>query len=124
MGPGLIWAYGPDASAIAVGVTGSGPDIPGSPQIPTLTWEDLAGDLQLARHFCDQILIHSLEGCVWQGFMPRLQSFEWADVEGPPAGARAAAVLRASLRATLWASSHPWPVLGITAAAAWRWRRG
>jgi hypothetical protein len=126
LGPGLIWAYGPEAPAIAVGTTGGGPDIPGSPQMPSLSWEELAGDLRLARHFCDQILIHSLEGCVWRGFLPRLRSFEWADVEGPPDGARAAAALRTSLRAALWASAHPWPVLGITAAAwlAWRWRRG
>jgi hypothetical protein len=124
LGPGLIWVYGPEAAAIAVGTTGGGPDIPGSPQMPTLNWEELAGDLRLARHFCDQILIHSLEGCVWQGFLPRLRSFEWADVEGPPDGARAAAALRKSLRAALWASAHPWPVLGITAAAAWlTWRQ-
>jgi hypothetical protein len=101
LGPGLIWAYGPEAPAIAVGTTGGGPDIPGSPQMPTLNWEELAGDLRLARHFCDQILIHSLEGCVWQGFLPGLRSFEWADVEGPPDGAQAAAALRKSLRATL-----------------------
>jgi hypothetical protein len=127
LGPGLIWAYGPEAQVIAVGTTGGGPDLPGSPQMPALNWEQLAGDLRLARHFCDQILIHSLEGCVWQGFLPRLRSFEWADVQEPPDGARAAAALRKSLRATLWASAHPWPVLGITAAAAWlawRWRRG
>ena len=62
LGPGLIWAYGPEAAAIGVGTTGGGPDIPGSPQMPSLSWEELAGDLCLARHFCDQILIHSLEG--------------------------------------------------------------
>jgi len=126
LGPGLIWAYGPEAQAIAVGSTGGGPDIPGSPQMPTLSWEELAGDLRLARHFCDQILIHSLEGCVWQGFLPGLRSFEWTDIEGPPDSARAAAALRTSLRATLWGSAHPWPVLGITAIAAWLasgWRR-
>jgi hypothetical protein len=126
LGPGMIWAYGPQAQAIAVGTTGGGPDIPDSPQMPTLNWEQLAGDLRLARHFCDQILIHSLEGCVWQGFLPRLRAFEWADVDGPPAGARAAAALRHGLRAALWASAHPWPVLGIPAGSAWlawRWLR-
>ena len=87
LGPGLIWAYGHQAPAIGVGTTGGGPDIPGSPQMPSLSWEELAGDLRLARHFCDQILIHSLEGCVWQGFLGRLRSFEWADVAGPPRGA-------------------------------------
>ena len=108
-----------------MGTTGGGPDIADSPQMPTLNWAQLAGDLRLARHFCDQILIHSLEGCVWQGFLPRLRSFEWTDVKGPPGGARAAAALRRGLRAALWASAHPWPVLGITAASAWltwRWR--
>jgi hypothetical protein len=119
LGPGLIWAYGREAAAIAVGTTGGGPDIPGSPQLPTLTWEELAGDLRLARHFCDRILIHSLEGCVWHGFLPRLRLLDWADVEGPPEGARAAAALRKALRATLWASAHPWPVLAIAAASAW-----
>jgi len=93
--------------------------------MPTLTWEQLAGDLRLARHFCDQILIHSLEGCVWQGFLPRLRSFEWADIDRPPDRARAAAALRRSLRAALWASAHPGLVLGLTAVAwlAWRCRR-
>jgi hypothetical protein len=124
LGPGLIWAYGPEAAAIAVGTTGGGPDIPGSPQMPTLNWQELAEDLRLARHFCDQILIHSLEGCIWQGFLHQLRSFEWADVEQPPDSAQAAAALRKSLRAALWASTHPWLVLGVTAAAAWLiWRR-
>jgi hypothetical protein len=59
-----------------VGTTGGGPDIPGSAQMPALTWAQLAGDLRLARHLCDQILIHSLEGCVWQSILPRLRSFE------------------------------------------------
>ena len=123
LGPGLIWAYGPEAAAIGVGTTGGGPDIPGSPQMPSLSWPELARDLRLARHFCDQILIHSLEGCVWQGFLPRLRAFEWADVERPPDGARAATALRRSLRAALWASAHPRLVLGITAASAWLIRR-
>jgi hypothetical protein len=125
LGPGLIWAYGPAAQAIGVGTTGGGPDIPGSPQMPALAWPELARDLRLARHFCDQVLIHSLEGCVWQGFLPRLRSFQWAEADEPPEGARAAAALRTTLRAALWASAHPWPVLGVTAAAwiTWRWRR-
>jgi hypothetical protein len=124
LGPGLIWAYGPQAAAIGVGSTGGGPDIPGSPQMPALSWHELARDLRLARHFCDHILIHSLEGCVWQGILPQLRSFEWTDIEGPPDGARAAAALRASLRAALWASAHPRPVLAVGVALAWlAWHR-
>jgi hypothetical protein len=126
LGPGLIWAYGPEAKAIAVGTTGGGPDIPGSPQMPTLSWQELARDLRLAYYFCDQILIHSLEGCVWQGFMPRLRSFEWAAATGPPDRTRAAMAMRQALRATLWTSAHPWTVVGFVAASSLllrRWRR-
>jgi hypothetical protein len=39
----VIWAHDPEAPTIAVGTTGGGPAIPGSPQMPTLTWEELAG---------------------------------------------------------------------------------
>jgi hypothetical protein len=68
VGPGILWSYGPEAEAIAVGTTGGGPDIPGHPQMPSLGWEEFARDLRLARHWTDQIYVHSLEGCVWQGF--------------------------------------------------------
>lgn len=116
LGPGLIWSYGPEAAAIGVGTTGGGPDIPGSPQMPSLSWEELARDLRLARRWCDQILIHSLEGCVWQGFLGRLRSFDWADTAAPPHGARAASGLRGSLRVALWASAHPQAVLASALA--------
>ena len=118
-GPGLIWAYGPEAAAIGVGTTGGGPDIPGSPQMPSLSWQELDRDLRLARHFCDRILIHSLEGCVWHGYLHRLRSFEWSVVPGPPEGARAAAGLRRALRTALWACAHPRPLLGVASASAW-----
>jgi hypothetical protein len=97
-----------------------------STRMSALTWEPLTGDLRLARHFCDQILIHSLERCVWQGHLSRLRSFEWTDIEGQPDGAQAAAALRCSLRVALWASAHPRLVLGVMAASAWlawRWHR-
>ena len=55
--------------------------------------------------------------------MPGLRSFEWTDVDGPPDGARAAAALRKTLCATLWASAHPRPMLAVTAAAALLARR-
>jgi hypothetical protein len=84
--------------------------------MPSLSWEELARDLQLARRWCDQILIHSLEGCVWQGFLGRLRSFDWADTAAAPPGARAASGLRGSLRVVLWASAHPQAVLGSALA--------
>ncbi len=107
LGPGLIWSYGPEAAAIGVGTTGGGPDIPGSPQMPSLSWEELARDLRLARHWCDQILIHSLEGCVWHGYLGRLRGFDWTEIAAPPHAMWTAAALRRSLRAVLRATAHP-----------------
>jgi hypothetical protein len=120
LGPGLIWNYGPEASAIGVGTTGGGPVIPGSPQLPVLSWDELARDLRLAGHWCDQILIHSLEGCVRQGFLGRLVSFDWTGTPKPPPQALAAAAAsRQALRAALRASAHPWAAL-ITTWATYR----
>ena len=127
IGPGLIWAYGPQAQAIGVGTTGGGPDIPGSPQMPTLSWEELERDLGLAWRWCDDMLIHSLEGCVWQNFLPRLRSFDWDAPVTPPWQTLPARGLRAALTASLWARGHPLPVLGAagaTATAGWLFARG
>jgi len=41
LGPAMIWSYGPQAQAIAVGSTGGGPDVPGQPQVPSLGWGEL-----------------------------------------------------------------------------------
>ena len=117
LGPGLLWSYGQEASAIAVGSTGGAPDIPGSPQVPTLNWDELARDLTLARHWSDQLLIHSLEGCVEQGFLPRLRSFTWPAAT-PPSGVLYANGLRSALRAVLWMSTHG-RALGLAFFSAW-----
>jgi hypothetical protein len=128
IGPGILWTYAPKAQAAGVGSTGGGPDIPGHPQVPALDWDELARDLRLARHWCDDLLIHSLEGCVQQGFLERLRSFDWdqAEAVAPPKTAGLAAGFRNILIAILWASAHPWRVLSIAAASAWlvsRWQR-
>jgi hypothetical protein len=116
VGPGFLWSYGDEAEAIGVGTTGGGPDIPGSPQMPTLGWAELERDLLLAFHWCDDILIHSLEGCVQQGFLPLLRALDWEEAVTAPKGTSGAIILRAMLRGTLWVSAHPWRML--TAAGA------
>jgi hypothetical protein len=126
LGPGLLWSYGPEAQALAVGTTGGGPDVPGHPQMPVLSWDELARDLRLARHWSDDLFIHSLEGCVWQGFLGRLRSFDWGEAVTPPKTTPLAEGLRRVLRGTLWASAHPWRVLSVVVGTTWlvsRWRR-
>jgi hypothetical protein len=106
LGPALLWSYGPEAQGIAVGTTGGGPDVPGHPQMPYLSWEQFARDLRLARHWSDTIVVHSLEGCVWHGYLSRLRGFDWSGAQ-PPRLVSLAGGLRAALQVTLWASAHP-----------------
>jgi hypothetical protein len=101
LGPAVLAGYGTDAEAIAVGSTGGGEE--GGPSVPVLGWGALARDLRLAARFTDAITIHSLEGCVAQGMLGRLEALDWdAPAPVPPAASavRAARWLaRVALRA-------------------------
>ena len=124
LGPALLWIYGPEGQAIAVGTTGGGPDIPGHPQVRAFDWAALARDLRLARRWSDDLYIHSLEGCVQQGILGRLRSFDWEPAVTPPRMAWLAASLRGMLRGLLWGSAHPRQVLALALISAWlvsRW---
>jgi hypothetical protein len=70
----LIWVYGPDAQAIAVGST-TGPA--SDPHFARLNWEEFSRDLMVANHFSHVIGVYNLEGCVRQGFLARLKNVNW-----------------------------------------------
>jgi hypothetical protein len=123
LGPGMIWSYGPAASAIAVGSTGGAPDIPGHPQVPSLGWDELERDLLLASRFCDDLYIHSLEGCVEHGFFERISSIDWDKQAGPPDTAKTARAIRGLLTAALWTTAHPALTLGGAVLSARVWSR-
>ena len=123
LGPGMIWSYGPGSNAIAVGSTGGAPDIPGHPQVPTLGWDELERDLLLANRFCDDLYIHSLEGCVEHGFFERIGSIDWAQQVTPPPAVSRARNARRLLTATLWMTAHPGLVLGTVVLVARRRKR-
>jgi hypothetical protein len=126
LGPGILWSYGPESEAIAVGTTGGGPDVPGHPQFTPLSWEELTRDLRLARRWTDQLYVHSLEGCVWNGYLTRLRSMDWTPASIPPETAAVAGLLRAGLRGVLRTSAHPWRTAGLVGAMLWLFahRRG
>lgn len=119
LGPGILWSYGFESEAIAVGTTGGGPDISSQPQFTPLRWEELARDLRLARRWTDQLYIHSLEGCVWNGYLSRLRSLDWTPASTPPETAAVASLLRAGLRGLLRTSVHPWRAAGLVVALLW-----
>lgn len=80
---GAVWALGSKAQFIALGST-LGDEQPGSLGGP-LDWNDFSRDLLVAGHFSRIVAIYDLEGCVRQGFLPRLQSIDWSQSVQLPA---------------------------------------
>lgn len=105
VGAGMIWSLGRYSQAVAIGST-SGEGTPGTGSGP-LDWNEFRRDLTVAAHFTRHVGIYNLEGCIRQGFLPRLEAMDW----NQPVMIPAASVHRADrmgflIRSTLWLVSH------------------
>jgi hypothetical protein len=61
----------------------------------------------VASHFSHQVGVYSLEGCVRQGFLPRLKTMDWNQgVEIPAAALARMHRFRAVVQGILWTASH------------------
>ncbi len=102
-GAGIIWKLGPGAQAIALCCTDGDPAT--NPAV--LDWSRFSRDLIVAGHFSRVIGVYDLEGCVRQGFMPRLTTMNWGQsVLIPAVALRAANRHVRMLSLALWMSSH------------------
>ncbi len=123
LGPGMLWSYGRDAQAIAVGITGAGVESEGIFAAPLLSPDEFERDLLLARHWTDNIYVYSLEGCVRQELLPLLQKIDWErEVEPPRQSLKKMERLRRAEQSILWMDAHPAVVLGAL-ALLWLWSR-
>jgi hypothetical protein len=125
VGSAIILDLGPYAQGIVVGVTDGLP--PAGSGLGPLDWDEFSSDLIVASHFAHHIGIYNLEGCVRQGFLPRLETMDWGGAVVIPA----ASVSRAKrhvmvLSIALWIGSN---LLYLAAAAfllaifcIWWWR--
>jgi hypothetical protein len=114
-GVGLLCSYGQEADAIGLGSTGGGMDV-GIMDARPLEWDELARDLRLAWYYNEKIYIFSLEGCVRQGYLPLIKSFQWdVPILMPDAVTQRVRAWRETLQTTLWISAH---ILYLLAAAA------
>jgi hypothetical protein len=77
VGPALVYSYGKEAQAIAIGSTRAGNDSAMNTRFHPLNWEEFEKDLIVASHFTHTIGVYSLEGCVYQGFLQHLKNFDW-----------------------------------------------
>lgn len=114
----LIWVYGPDAQAIAIGCT-SGPEVP--PRFTPLHWEEFSRDLIVASHFSRVIGVYNLQGSVQQGFLSRLRTLNWnQSVDIPAESIRKATQLRTRIQRALWLGAHlPYFAAAILIAIIW-----
>ncbi len=130
-GAALIWAYGAEAQVVAVGSTALSGDPALDAKYPPLTWEKFSRDLRVARHLTPVVGVYSLEGCVRQGFMPKLRTMDWAEpVVISGASVEQATQFRFAVRVALWVVSRLlYFVAAFLLVFAWlvraivRWRR-
>lgn len=111
IGAGIIWSLGPHAQGIAVGSTDG--DGPAGANNGPLNWNELQRDLIVAGHFTRNVGIYDLEGCIRQGFLPRLLTVDWSQsVEIPAESVRRARRIGIASRTVLWSVSNlPWIIL-------------
>ena len=122
IGTGMIAVLGPHAQAIVVGVTDEGPG--------GLNWAEFSRDLIVASHFTRNVGVYDVEGCVRQGFLPRLVTMDWSQsIVVPAASIRRARWLGEGLRLALWLGDRlAWIGAGallvlLLAIAVWRGRK-
>jgi hypothetical protein len=114
-GAGFVWSYAPEARAIGIGLTAMGVDTGLMSDSYPLSWREFERDLRLAWHWTDDIFIYSLEGCVRQGFLPRIKTFVWDQpFLAPTEPALWVENWRGLMQTVLYVSTHLWVVaLGI-----------
>jgi hypothetical protein len=108
-GPGAIWSYGQQADALSVRSTGGAEE----PAQPGPEWDELERDLRLAWVFTDHLYVHTLEGCVRLGYLPKFAQMEWdRPLVDPVLQAARVERSRAAVRAALRLSANPFLMVG------------
>ncbi len=101
LGPAVVNAYGANADAIAVGVTGGGVEELLCDDGQHLDFEQVLIDLRRARRYTDELYIFSLEGCVASGYFERLIDADLEQVARPALAAVVTPLLRSAFRRLL-----------------------
>jgi hypothetical protein len=124
-GGGVPLMYGPQTQMLAVGTTLEDK----AAGLTALTWEEFSRDLIIAGHFSRVVGVYSLEGCIRQGFLPRMIALDWGQTVTIPAEQVAAArKFDRNLRHAIWLFSRlPYIVITLVSLIAllvwWRVRR-
>jgi len=115
VGAGIIAALGPGTQAIAVGSTEG-------PRGIALDWNEFSRDVLVAAHFTRTVGVYNLEGCVQQGFLPRLEAMDWKQTVVIPAGELEKARRREALACALvWLGTWLPAIMAVFALAGLLW---
>lgn len=115
-GHALLAEYASETDSVGIGNTGGGVQIEGWDEEPYLTWEDFSTDLRLAWQTGKPVHIFSLEGCVRQGFLDRLITFDWNQAVPTQPDTNPVKLMRKGLQTLLWVVQRPWVILaGLSA---------
>ena len=107
-GEAILWSYARETTAVGVGSTGGVVEIEGMPASRKLRWLELKRDLLEASQHASHIYIFSLEGCVKQNFLDRLETLDWHFPQPLPVHkASEITIFRKVAQAVLWMLSHP-----------------
>jgi hypothetical protein len=110
-GDAVLWSYAPEADSGGVGVTGGGVEMPGEIDTAPLTWDEFSRDLRLCVMQNKPVHIFSLEGCVEQDFLAKLNTFKWDQPVPIPGKTGQVRWLRTGLAGLLWTLERPWVIL-------------
>ena len=110
-GAAVLWSYAPNADSIGVGNTGGGVDVDGVIDLEPLSWEEFSRDLRLCVMRNKPVHIFCLEGCVAQGFLSKLEDFDWDKPVPIPERVNKVKMLRTGGAALLWLLERPWVIL-------------
>lgn len=110
-GDAMLWSYAAEADSIGVGITGGGVELPGNFSLKPLTWDQFSRDLRLCVIKNKPIHVFSLEGCVEQNFLSKLNTFDWDQPTPTPKKAKQVRFLRTLFTTMLWLIERPWVVL-------------
>jgi hypothetical protein len=107
VGSAMVWSYGQDTQTLAVGSTLGSGNAELDAKFGPLNWEEFSHDTIVASHFSHLVGVYSLEGCVKQGFLPRLKAMDWNQgVALNAATIRGVHRFRVVVQVVLWAASH------------------
>lgn len=110
-GDAMLWSYAPEADSVGVGITGGGVELPENFSLKPLTWDQFSRDLRLCVMQNKPIHIFSLEGCVEQNYLSRLNTFDWDRPVPLPKNINQVRLIRTAFAALLWVVERPWVIL-------------